>query len=67
MSNDYSKLTNEDLISELNTSIKQTKLIFKEIMERQDAGTLKRKYDEIGREIFRTCNSKESHKNKKTA
>ena len=67
MSNDYSKLTNEDLIAELNNSIKETKLIFKEIMDREDSGRLKRKYDEIDREIFRTCGNKESHKNKKTA
>ena len=67
MSNDYSKLTNEDLIAELNNSIKETKLIFKEMMDRNDSGKLKRKYDEIDREIFRTCNSKESYKNKKLA
>lgn len=58
MRNDYSKITNEDLIAMLNNSIKETKLIFKEIMNREDSGRLKRKYDEIDKMIFEQCSIK---------
>ena len=58
MNKDYSDLTNEELINELNNSIKETNIIFNEIGEREKKGTLKRKYDEIDEYMFNKYSSK---------
>ena len=58
MNKDYSSLTNEELITELKNSIKETNSILKEIEGREKKGTLKRKYDAIDKYIFEKYSTK---------
>ena len=60
MNKHYSTLTNEELVYELNSSIKETNIILREFDQRKKDGRLKREYDEIDEYLFKKHSSKKA-------
>lgn len=58
--NKFLNLTNDELLYKLRENLNENELIWQEIMDREDDGRLKRKYDEIDEYIFKKHSAKKS-------
>ena len=58
IANKFSNLTNDELLGKWRENLNENELIFQEIMDREDDGRLRRKYDEIDEYIFKKYSAK---------